>query len=130
MFAKVKFLKPSRDFLMRSFLKLVRAKNLLMVAITQYLLQYLTITQYHSIRETQPVLDYFHFFLLVLTTVLVAAGGYVINDIKDLEIDKINKPDEMVIGDRISLRQANLIYWGSIFIGGFIAIYMLSLIHI
>lgn len=116
--------KKRQGYLMRTFYKLVRGNNLLMVAITQYLLQYLIIVPYHFHRETFPILDYLHFFLLVLTTVLIAAGGYVINDIQDLEIDKINKPDELIIDNHISKKQANIIYWGTVLLGAMIAIYM------
>ena len=84
------------------YLKLIRAKNLVIVAITQYLLQYLVVYPYHAESSTQPVLDLLHFSLLVLVTVLVAAGGYIINDLKDIEIDKINKPNERAIENGIS----------------------------
>jgi len=107
-----------------SYLKLIRAKNLVIVAITQFLLQFLVVYPYHLESGSQPVLDIFHFSLLVFVTVLIAAGGYIINDLKDIEIDKINKPDEQVIGNNISEIQAKRLYWTSILIGIFISIYM------
>jgi len=107
-----------------AYLKLIRAKNLVIVAITQLLLQFLVVYPYHAESDSQPVLDTFHFFLLVLATVLIAAGGYVINDLKDIEIDKINKPDEQIIGNSISEKEAKYLYLLSIIIGTFIAVYM------
>ena len=48
----------------------------------------------------------FHFFLLVLSTVMIAAAGYVINDYFDVNIDKINKPERLVIGKSVKRRVA------------------------
>jgi 4-hydroxybenzoate polyprenyltransferase len=48
----------------------------------------------------------FNFFLLVLSTVLIAAAGYIINDYFDVNIDKINKPERLVIGKGVKRRVA------------------------
>ena len=47
-------------------------------------------------------LNDFQYGLLVLSTVLIAAAGYIINDIMDQETDSENKPFNMVIGKGIS----------------------------
>lgn len=49
-----------------------------------------------------------HFHLLVFTTVLIAAAGYIINDYFDVKIDRINKPHRVWIGKTISRRNALL----------------------
>ncbi len=41
-----------------------------------------------------------------ITAMLIAAGGNIINDIYDLEIDKINKPSRLLPSGRVSLRTA------------------------
>jgi len=46
------------------------------------------------------------FFLLSLSTVLIAAAGFVINDYFDLKIDRINKPEKIIIGKHIKRRVA------------------------
>ena len=48
--------------------------------------------------------------LFVLSTVLIAAGGYVINNIFDQHTDTINKPNTVVIGKSISETQGYNIY--------------------
>jgi 4-hydroxybenzoate polyprenyltransferase len=48
--------------------------------------------------------------LLVLSTVLLAAAGYVINDIFDQQTDIENKPKQVVIGRRITEAKAYNIY--------------------
>lgn len=40
--------------------------------------------------------------LILLATVLIAAGGYVINDYFDVKIDRINRPDEVVVTRSVS----------------------------
>ncbi len=50
------------------------------------------------------------YVLLVLSTVLIAAGGYVINDIFDQGTDADNKPNRMIIGNDISEAAAYNIY--------------------
>lgn len=51
-------------------------------------------------------LDEFHFFLLVLSSVLICAGGYIINDYYDVNIDRINKPVKQIISKSITQQQA------------------------
>jgi len=55
-----------------------------------------------------------------LTVALIAAGGNIVNDIFDLEIDKINKPDRLLPSGALSITSAWTIYilfniWGLIF---------------
>jgi len=47
---------------------------------------------------------------LVLSTVLIAAGGYIINDIYDMETDAVNKPEKVIVGKKISEDLANKLY--------------------
>ena len=44
----------------------------------------------------------FQFFVLVLATICIAAAGYIINDISDIDTDKINKPEKLIINKHIS----------------------------
>ncbi|WP_151085803.1 geranylgeranylglycerol-phosphate geranylgeranyltransferase [Hymenobacter baengnokdamensis] len=48
------------------------------------------------------------FGLLVLTSLLVAAAGYIINDYYDVKIDAINRPDRLVVGRLLRRRHAML----------------------
>jgi len=50
--------------------------------------------------------------LLVLSTVLLAAAGYVINNIYDVGTDNINKPNNVVVGKGITETAAYNIYIG------------------
>jgi 4-hydroxybenzoate polyprenyltransferase len=52
----------------------------------------------------------FKLFLLSMSTVLIAAAGYIINDYYDVKIDYINKPERVVIGKSITRRFAILFH--------------------
>lgn len=56
------------------------------------------------------ILTTFGFVLLLIATVCIAAAGNIINDIYDVEIDKINKPESVLIGKKISERTANRLF--------------------
>jgi 4-hydroxybenzoate polyprenyltransferase len=93
-----------------SFLRLIRYINLLYIAFTQYLIQYTIIRPILAQAGVAPTLDHLHFFLLVLSTILIAAAGYVINDYFDVMIDSINKPRRIVIDRTIKRRTAMLLH--------------------
>jgi len=50
------------------------------------------------------------FALLVLSTLLIAAAGYIINDYFDTQTDLINKPGRVVVGIRIGRRVAMILH--------------------
>ena len=89
-----------------SFLKLIRYKNLLMLAFMQLTFRY----GFLKLQNIDLALTDWQYGLLVLSTVLIAAAGYVINDIFDQETDKENKADKVIVGKSISENQAYNIY--------------------
>lgn len=103
---------------MIAFLKLIRIQNLLIVALTQYMmrwciihpiLRHLTVLQNNeAIRLPVFELQFgeFHFFLLVLSTLFLTAAGYVINDYFDAKTDLLNHPGKVIIGKLIPRRTA------------------------
>jgi 4-hydroxybenzoate polyprenyltransferase len=106
-----------------AFLKLIRYPNLGIVVLTQFLF-YRFIQQVFIENDIKAVLDLPHFSLLVLTTVCIAASGYIINDIMDYQIDLINKPERMVIGKAIPIEKAKQLYAIIILSGAIIALYL------
>lgn len=106
------------------FIKLIRFPNLLIVVLTQYLFQYLIIIPALQKANLAPLLDHFHFFLFVISTVIIAAGGYIINDITDYEIDILNKPEKVIINKNISSDNALKLYWGITGLGFLISFYI------
>jgi len=92
--------------LLAAFLKLVRYPNLIYIALTQFLLQYCVVAPVLASGGEQPSLSVLCFVLLCISTILVAAAGYIINDYFDINIDIINKPDKMVVDKIIGRRWA------------------------
>jgi 4-hydroxybenzoate polyprenyltransferase len=89
-------------------LRLVRPINLGIIAITMYGCRYfiLATNGYQKIHD-EPFL----FFFLVLSTLLIAAGGNIINDYFDIKADKVNKPEKLIVGKLIEKRKAILLHW-------------------
>lgn len=87
-----------------AFFRLIRYPNLIFIALTQVMFQYCI---YHPVyRDRIPAGDLTQFILLVLASVSIAAAGNIINDYFDMNIDRINKPQKMVIGKYINRRWA------------------------
>jgi len=77
------------------------------MAFAQLMTAYFLIETTH---EGLPILEDPNLYVLILTTVLVAASGYMINDYYDVKIDYINKPDEVVVGKNIKRRTVMLLH--------------------
>lgn len=92
------------------FFRLIRWPNLLIVAATMYLLRYALLIPLLESFGLSFQLGHLYFLLLVLACVLTAAAGYIINDIYDIDIDNVNRPDKVIIGNSIRLRTAENIY--------------------
>jgi 4-hydroxybenzoate polyprenyltransferase len=91
---------------MLSFLKLIRIQNLLIIAFTQYMVRWCLLYPIFKVCHYELQMSNFQFFLLSLSTVMIAAAGYAINDYFDVRIDKVNKPERMIIDKGIKRRVA------------------------
>lgn len=92
----------SKPFTLSGFLKLTRFWNLLIIALAQYFAA-VFLEQHASLAD-------WRLFVLSLSTVIIAAGGYIINDYYDVKIDLINKPERVVIGKEVNRRFALLFH--------------------
>jgi 4-hydroxybenzoate polyprenyltransferase len=88
------------------YLEVFRYRNLLMIALTQCIVHY-GFLRLHGLPLALPHLQ---FALLVLATLLIAAGGYLMNDIMDRGTDRINRPGSVLVGGSIPEGQAYNIY--------------------
>lgn len=94
-----KFLSMSLAY---SFLKLIRLPNLVFIVLTQVLFQFCIFYPVYDFKVGAG--DGLQFTLLVIASVFIAAGGNIINDYFDINIDLINKPKKVVLGKIISRR--------------------------
>lgn len=86
------------------FLRLVRVQNLLIVVLTQYVARVYLVGG--SRLTVWTLLTDVNQGLLSLSTVCIAAAGYIINDYFDIKIDIVNKPERVVIGRYLKRRVA------------------------
>lgn len=107
------------------FLNLIRYKNLLLIALMQLLFRYGFLAQ----QDVPLVLKDWQYALLVLATVLIAAAGYVINDIMDQETDLTNKPNDVIVGKSISEDTAYYIYFALTISGVLIGYYLSNYVN-
>jgi len=105
---------------MISFFQLIRYKNLLMVLLTMILTKYALINSFIS----NPSLTSIDFIILSLSILFITAGGYIINDLYDIEADTINKPLKVYISKSISKKNAWFIYLLSSTLGVILGIYL------
>lgn len=97
--------------LLNAFLRLVRWNNLVMIVVTQVLFYFCVVPIY--VGDTISVLSYFatrHYLLLILSSLLIAAAGNIINDYFDRNIDEINKPEKKIIDKLIKRRWAIIMH--------------------
>ncbi|MCK7534527.1 MAG: geranylgeranylglycerol-phosphate geranylgeranyltransferase [Marinilabiliales bacterium] len=112
-------MKLSRGERIKDLLALVRLPNLLVVAVTMMLMRYAVI---RPLLGAMPValaedpfvetimsfqLGWFDFVILVISTCLITAAGYVINDYFDIRADLINR-GTIIVGNTVTRRMAML----------------------
>ncbi len=88
--------------IIKPYLRLLRVGNLAFLAILLFVMEKWVATPLLRLAQFSEQMPWWVLTLLILSTVLIAAGGYVINDYFDVKIDRINRPDEMVVTRHIS----------------------------
>ena len=105
-----------------AYIDLIRPKNLLIVAFTQLFFQYIIIVPVFDFLGIPRSLDGFNLSLLIVCTVLITAGGNVINDYYDREIDIAN--NRISGAQKLTLPQIFNYYLLILHAGGLLAIYI------
>lgn len=90
-----------------NLMRVMRWPNLLIIVLTQYLTAIFLIG---DLSQWRYFITDWRLLLLCLSTVLIAAAGYIINDYYDIKIDYINKPHKVVVGKIIKRRVAMAIH--------------------
>ena len=78
-----------------------------MVFLSMFLTKYFLIESFIS----TPLLSDIDFIILTTSILLITMGGYLINDIYDIESDKINKPGKVYISTIISIKSGLFLYF-------------------
>ena len=109
-----------------SFFKLIRISNLFILALSLSLFYYLIIVPVHfnQLGTTLVPLTNFEFALFVLSVILIAAAGNIINDYFDFALDKKFKTERPLPQAKISLDQAIYLHALFAFAGIVIGFYL------
>jgi 4-hydroxybenzoate polyprenyltransferase len=102
--------------MIKPLIQLIRLPNLLLVGLIQSLI-------YHRLlHEENSVMNWGDLFLLSITTMMVAAAGYVINDYYDAKIDSINRPGHWIAGNTWTMKRVLNTFFILSILGGVLAI--------
>ncbi len=80
-----------------------------MIALLQVLINVCLVRPILMLYELEPTFTVLDFIFLTTATVMIAAGGYIINDYFDTKSDMINRPDNVVVGTDVS--RGNALAW-------------------
>ncbi len=105
---------------MQNILKLIRWKNLIMIALVQLLIKYALFEPFGVTITLNGV----GISVLILATLCLAAAGNIINDIYDVETDLVNKPDRVIVGKSISEKTAYTLFFALNIIGVGLGFYL------
>jgi 4-hydroxybenzoate polyprenyltransferase len=105
------------------FIRLMRPTNLIIIAATMYSLGWY-FDSIFTLDYREGHINSMDFFLLVLSTVIIAAGGNIINDYFDIKADRVNRPERLIITKHIKPRVAILTHWIFNFVAFSIAVYL------
>lgn len=90
----------------KNMLQLIRWKNLLFLGLLQTLMFFGVLKPILAKYAISLPYEYPIFGLLLAATLFIAAGGYIVNDYFDTKIDQINKPTQVIVGNKISRNAA------------------------
>ncbi|MFA6582407.1 MAG: geranylgeranylglycerol-phosphate geranylgeranyltransferase [Paludibacter sp.] len=95
---------------MMAYIRLIRLQNLVFIGFIQIVMQFAVLNPILQIFGFDVVFENSMLSLLIAATVLIAAGGYVLNDYFDIKIDTINRPEKQIVGNIISRRYAMILH--------------------
>jgi len=114
---------------MIDYLRVIRIKNLVFIAFIQFVMQRIVLVPILQIYGLDTAMGNCMLILLIAATVLIAAGGYVLNDYFDVKIDTINRPENTIVGKKISRHNAMVLYQGLNVPGVFLGLLLAYFAH-
>lgn len=91
----------------KNILQLVRFSNLFFLGVLVYVMDKWVVSYVLDAEMFYGQgLPWYILLLIAAATILIAAGGYVINDYFDIKIDRINRPDQLIVTQYISKETA------------------------
>lgn len=97
--------------IIKPFLQLLRIGNLAFLVILLYVMEKWVAAPLLQQEQFGELMPWWILTLLILSVVCIAAGGYVINDYFDVKIDRINRPDDLIVTRFISRDAAMYLFY-------------------
>lgn len=92
-------------------LRLIRCTNLIFITILLWVMEKWVAVPLLEAQYYDEQLPWWMLLLLIVATVCIAAGGYVVNDYFDVKIDRINRPDQLIVTNTVSKTVALRLGW-------------------
>ena len=111
--------KSTSTNIFKAYIELIRLHNVVATLLMVFI-GYAVSARFYGLNPIPPTSEY---YIAAVVVALVAAGGYVINDYFDVDIDSINKPWRPLPSGRVSLKTAyymSVILFGTGIVVGFI----------
>lgn len=86
----------------KAYCRLLRWLNLVMLLIVVWVMERWVAVPVLNVCQFGGQLPWWCVMLMMLSITCIAAGGYVINDYFDIKIDRINKPDQLIVTQSIT----------------------------
>ena len=106
---------------MISIFRLIRLSNLLFILFSMMGIAHFILKNNSFQKVDFSIFDY---SLLILSTVIIAAAGNMINDYFDIKADRINKPERVIVSKYLKKRWVILTHWILNSIAVLISIYL------
>ena len=97
--------------IIKPFFQLLRIGNLAFLVILLYVMEKWVAAPLLQQEQFGELMPWWILTLLILSVVCIAAGGYVINDYFDVKIDRINRPDDLIVTRFISRDAAMYLFY-------------------
>lgn len=94
------------------------------VALVQSLLYFHLLLPAFQKNNILPRLNTLEFIFLVIATLCTTAGGYIINDLYDYEMDLLNRKNKVIVHEKISVQLCIWVYIMLGFLGFFLSLYL------
>ncbi len=132
--------------LIYQFFRLIRLSNILVMILTMCLF-YALLSHYHFVQAIYNTSDGFlyviteptfletiglkdkSFLMLILSVVLIASAGNIINDYFDVKADRVNKPNRLILDKYIKRRWAIILNWTFNILGLTISLILAARLH-
>ncbi|NNE54469.1 MAG: UbiA family prenyltransferase, partial [Flavobacteriales bacterium] len=107
-------------------IRLTRPLNLLIIVLTMYAMRFGIMRSILELSQTDFELQLSEgsFLLSVIVMVLLAAAGNIINDYFDVRVDRINKPERVLVGRTVKRRVAMVAHHSLNLLAVFISLYL------